>query len=95
MSDIVEAWLWENGPEPYEIIDGQHWINGQNLFDQYWQINKSPPFDNDMTSQHPSGVNALFADGNVRFLAESIDRQTLAALCTRDQGDAADKNTFD
>jgi prepilin-type processing-associated H-X9-DG protein len=33
---------------------------------------------------HPGGVNALFADGSVHFLAETIDPQALRSLLTRD-----------
>ena len=34
-------------------------------------------------SFHSGGANASMADGSVRFLRESIDIRTLAALCTR------------
>jgi prepilin-type N-terminal cleavage/methylation domain-containing protein/prepilin-type processing-associated H-X9-DG protein len=34
-------------------------------------------------SHHPGGVNASLADGSVRFLGNSIDRQTWRALWTR------------
>ena len=62
--------------------DGQ-WINGQNVFDQAFPINQAPPFENDMRSKHKQGVNALFCDGNARFISENIEKRTLAAICTR------------
>ncbi|TWT50237.1 hypothetical protein Pla22_29780 [Rubripirellula amarantea] len=62
--------------------DGQ-WINAWNLFDQAFPINQAPDFENDMRSFHPQGVQALFADGSVTFLNDSIDLELLAALCTR------------
>lgn len=62
--------------------DGQ-WINGRNIFDQAFAINRAPSFENDLRSGHPAGVNAVFADGHVSFLAASLDMQTLAAICTR------------
>lgn len=39
-----------------------------------------------LNSAHPNGVNAAFADGSVRFLANSTPLLTLAALSTRDEG---------
>jgi prepilin-type processing-associated H-X9-DG protein len=39
-----------------------------------------------LTSAHPGGVNALFADGSVRLLADALDLTTLARLATRDDG---------
>ncbi|TWU42089.1 DUF1559 domain-containing protein [Novipirellula artificiosorum] len=62
--------------------DGQ-WINGKNLFDQAFQINHAPKFENDMRSFHPQGVNGLFADGSARFLTDSMDLKVLASICTR------------
>ena len=62
--------------------DGQ-WINGRNVFDQAFPINRAPAFENDIRSLHPGGANGLFADGSVRFLDENMDLQVLAAICTR------------
>jgi prepilin-type processing-associated H-X9-DG protein len=62
--------------------DGQ-WINGRNVFDQAFAINQAPAFENDMRSDHPSGANALFCDGSVRFLYDALDLRVLAAICTR------------
>lgn len=62
--------------------DGQ-WINGRNLFDQAFPINKAPKFENDMRSFHVGGVMILRTDSSVTFLTEQLDLQILAALCTR------------
>jgi prepilin-type N-terminal cleavage/methylation domain-containing protein/prepilin-type processing-associated H-X9-DG protein len=62
--------------------DGQ-WINALNVFDQAFPINQAPPFENDIRSEHPGGANGLFCDGSVRFLEETMDLSTLAAICTR------------
>jgi prepilin-type N-terminal cleavage/methylation domain-containing protein/prepilin-type processing-associated H-X9-DG protein len=59
----------------------QQWINGANCFDVSGCINTAD--ENDLHSKHPQGVNALFADGNARFLSDDLDPNTLAALCTR------------
>ncbi len=66
--------------------EGQ-WINGANLFDQAFAINQAPPFENDLRSDHPGGVNVLFCDGSARSLRPSLDLPTLAALCTRAGGE--------
>jgi prepilin-type N-terminal cleavage/methylation domain-containing protein/prepilin-type processing-associated H-X9-DG protein len=39
-----------------------------------------------LVSAHPGGVNALFGDGSVHFIKDSIDLLTLARLATRDDG---------
>lgn len=62
--------------------DGQ-WINGLNLFDQAFPINRAPAFENDIRSEHPGGALGVFSDGSVRFLSESMDLDVLAAICTR------------
>jgi prepilin-type N-terminal cleavage/methylation domain-containing protein len=46
---------------------------------------KGAPFN--FSSFHPAGTNFLAADGSVRLVAETIDRQTYHALCTRSDGD--------
>ena len=63
------------------------WINGRNIFDQAFPINQAPGFENDIRSEHPQGANGVFCDGSVRFLNESIENETLAAICTRALGE--------
>ena len=63
------------------------WINGRNIFDQAFPINQAPSFENDIRSEHPQGANGVFCDGSVRFLNESIENETLAAICTRALGE--------
>jgi prepilin-type processing-associated H-X9-DG protein len=79
-----------------EAPEGIHamWVNVLNVFDQSGPINApavSPgqeqyvfaDFGQEMSSYHPTGAHALFADGSVHFLAESLDAVTLSALCSR------------
>jgi prepilin-type N-terminal cleavage/methylation domain-containing protein/prepilin-type processing-associated H-X9-DG protein len=73
--------------EDGQFPDGQ-WINGRNLFDQAFAINAAPAIENDMRSDHLRGVNVLYADGAARWLRQTIDLPTLAALCTRAGGEA-------
>ena len=39
-----------------------------------------------LNSAHTGGVNAVNGDGSVRFISQSIPMDTLARLCTRDDG---------
>jgi prepilin-type N-terminal cleavage/methylation domain-containing protein/prepilin-type processing-associated H-X9-DG protein len=57
------------------------WINGQNIFDVTVGINRAQ--NNELWSDHRGGVNVLFADGSVHFLAETMQTSVLFALCTR------------
>lgn len=68
--------------EDANFPDGQ-WINGRNLFDQAFSINRAPKFENDIRSFHPGGAMGLFADASVEFLDEHMDLELLAAICTR------------
>jgi prepilin-type processing-associated H-X9-DG protein/prepilin-type N-terminal cleavage/methylation domain-containing protein len=43
--------------------------------------------DNEPYSFHTGGANAVFADGHVQFLRESVELATLAALSTRAAGE--------
>ncbi len=65
--------------------DGQ-WINGRNLFDQAYAVNW-PTWEDELRSRHPGGAQALFGDGSVRLLAETLDTRVLAASCTRAGGE--------
>ncbi len=72
--------------EDSEFQDGQ-WINGRNVFDQAFAINKAPAFENDIRSKHPNGAQGLFCDSSVHFLSETMELTVLAALCTRARGE--------
>lgn len=61
------------------------WANGENIF-----LQEGPPNltnNNEMFAEHPAGLNVALCDGSVRFLAETIDLDSLTALCTRDASD--------
>jgi prepilin-type processing-associated H-X9-DG protein len=66
--------------------DGQ-WINGRNLFDQAYAVNW-PTWEDELRSRHPGGSHALYGDGAVRLLDESLDVRVLAAACTRAGGES-------
>ena len=66
--------------------DGQ-WISGRNLFDQAYAVNW-PTWEDELRSHHPGGALALFGDGAVRLLPETLDVRILAAACTRAGGES-------
>jgi prepilin-type N-terminal cleavage/methylation domain-containing protein/prepilin-type processing-associated H-X9-DG protein len=68
--------------------DGQ-WISAGNVFEVAFGVNDAdaPKMDNEIRAFHPGGANATFADGSGRFLSEGLDREVVAALCTRAEGE--------
>ena len=72
------------------------WVSGHNVFDQSAPINARPPSElgEELTSQHPGGVNVLFADGSVRFLKNTTNVVPLAALCTRALGEVVSSDSY-
>jgi hypothetical protein len=84
--------------EAPEAIDGL-WISTSNLCEQSAPINTPAAFAPNyvffdfgqlISSYHPGGAQVLVADGAVRFLDETIDNRTLAALCSRAGGEVID-----
>ncbi len=82
------------GEDP-EAINAM-WVSGHNIFDQSAPINARPKseFGEELTSQHPGGVNTLFADGSVHFLKNTTDVVPLAALCTRAFGEVLSSDSY-
>ena len=72
------------------------WISGHNIFDECCPINARPPFEygEELTSQHPGGVNALFGDGSVRYLKNTMNPAVLSAVCTRALGEIIDASSY-
>ncbi len=66
------------------ILDGS-WADGENIYDQTLQVNTAQ--DNEIWSDHSGGAQALFSDGSVNFLDESMATTVLSPLCTRANGD--------
>ena len=82
------------GEDP-EAINAM-WISGHNNFDQSKPINARPPeeYGEELTSQHPGGVNTLFCDGSVHFLKNSMNVNALSAVCTRAMGEIVDASSY-
>lgn len=85
----------QNGPySPTHYSLGNRWREGSMATTRFIHIlpPNSPSCENDSktylglfspTSLHSGGVNTLFADGAVRFMSDSIDRELWVALGTR------------
>lgn len=54
------------------------------VFNDYGELRCNKP----LNSQHPGGINALFADGHIAFVNENLPLATLKALVNRDDGEA-------
>jgi prepilin-type N-terminal cleavage/methylation domain-containing protein/prepilin-type processing-associated H-X9-DG protein len=67
------------------LTDGE-WINGENIYDVSGPINTQQ--HNEIWSDHAGGAMALWCDGGVTLLAESMDIASLRAICTRAGNDA-------
>jgi prepilin-type processing-associated H-X9-DG protein len=69
-----------------ETTAGINWMEPRDLDvnQMSLQINGSPT---DISSHHPGGAQAAFADGSVHFLQQSITAQVLRALITKAGGE--------
>jgi len=80
------------GVDPVGTFNVTHPPLGLNI----WDFNDQPTMKGVRaswyvaSSQHPNGVNFVFADGAVRFIREDVDTTMLAALCTISDGVVAD-----
>jgi prepilin-type processing-associated H-X9-DG protein len=79
------------------------WISVHNVYDQSAPISERHSdtslypscmlpgvfcdFGQEITSYHPGGAQAVFADGSVHFLRTAMDNAVLAALCSRAGGE--------
>ena len=50
--------------------------------------------NNEIYSFHPGGANALFADGSVHFLKDSLSVPIVAALVTRAGGEILSGDSY-
>jgi prepilin-type N-terminal cleavage/methylation domain-containing protein/prepilin-type processing-associated H-X9-DG protein len=56
--------------------------NRRLLFNDYGEIRCNKP----LNSNHPGGINALYADGHIAFVAQTVPLAILKALVNRDDG---------
>jgi prepilin-type processing-associated H-X9-DG protein len=45
-------------------------------------------------TQHPGGGNFLFMDGSVRFIKDTVNLDTMRALCTRNYGEVVSSDAY-
>lgn len=66
---------------------GIHWMEPRDLHIGQMSLAINPPRGQGMSSQHPNGAQAAFADGHVGWLEDSTPPETLRALLTINGGE--------
>jgi prepilin-type N-terminal cleavage/methylation domain-containing protein len=66
--------------------EGGLWVSGLNCF-SHDNGSVNGQVGGDISSRHPQGAFAAFADGRVQFLTQSIAGDVVGALCTRNGGE--------
>jgi len=65
-------------------VDESQWASGANCFSQHQEMPINQTWKHgEIFSEHPGVAGAVFADGHVEFLSETIDQATLVAILTR------------
>lgn len=78
------------GSETFENNDG-FWASGYNCFThEEGPVNAPGRPANEIVSDHPSIAVALFCDGSVRSLSNTMPATIVAALCTRNGAEMTD-----
>ena len=98
-ASVIAGWRLDKG---YAWWDGDyrsglynHYLTPNSRLFDCWQ--SSPPHDPALKaarSNHPGGVNLLYADGHVGFAKNSINPTTWRALATRAGGEVVSANPF-
>jgi prepilin-type processing-associated H-X9-DG protein len=76
----------EGRPSEEDLAASAIWAHGTNCILLSSRVVNDPAVDS-FWSTHPGGVQALFADGHVAFLTDSIDADVLVAICTKSGGE--------
>ena len=82
VAETVDRCAAEEAADVRQATGRWAWIN---------HIAQPEPFINTIggiRSHHPGGATVAFGDGRLAFLEESMDPAVLAAICTRDGGEA-------
>jgi prepilin-type processing-associated H-X9-DG protein len=65
-----------------------HWMDPRDLDMGQMTLTINSTAGNDISSFHPGGANAAFADGSVHFVSNGISANILRALITISDGQA-------
>jgi prepilin-type N-terminal cleavage/methylation domain-containing protein len=76
------------GMDSDAAIGSPRWACGTNCFFLSSPVLNTPDVDG-FRSHHSGGVQGLFGDGRVGFLADDTDRDVLIAICTKAGGEPA------
>jgi prepilin-type processing-associated H-X9-DG protein len=76
----------EGRPTDEDLAASSLWAHGTNCVLLSSRVVNDPAVDS-FWSTHPGGVQALFADGRVMFLTDSVDADMLVAICTKSGGE--------
>jgi prepilin-type N-terminal cleavage/methylation domain-containing protein/prepilin-type processing-associated H-X9-DG protein len=98
----MKGWRWGLGASGYSMFnsiqtpnDSQYPIGGCR---ENFQPGNAPwpdaSFSIGAASAHPGGCNALFSDGSVRFVKDSINRMTWWALGTKAGGEVVSSDSY-
>ena len=83
----AQGGAWATNDSPYEIGRRVEWCTGANNVPGTMKINNSNEHGHLYYSFHDGGAAFCFSDGSVRFISDSIDLWTLAAMTTRAGGE--------
>ena len=65
---------------------GVHWSEPVDLDASQMQVGMNAGGGNDISSHHPGGAQVVLGDGSVRFIADTINPQTLQNLIDPQDG---------
>jgi prepilin-type processing-associated H-X9-DG protein len=69
---------------------GIHWMEPRDLHVLQMAPTVNPAAGQGVSSLHPGGANAAFADGSVRFLPDNTSPEQLRAMLTRSGGESVE-----
>ncbi len=90
---LDKGYAWWDGDMRSGLYN--HYLTPNSKLPDCWQT--SPPHDPAIKaarSNHPGGVNALFCDGHVAFLKDSVSLATWRAIATRGEGEVVSADAY-
>ncbi len=94
------GWRWGQGVTGFSMFNTIQTPNDHRYPFGGCRFNGMPDWNMDngfvygASSNHPGGVNVLFADGGVRFIKDGIDRMVWWSLGTKANGDAISEDQY-